>query len=114
MSVPPELLAQLQNQQAGPQIPPELLAQLGVSGAPGQSAAGGGYGYGDDMTAADPLATLQQCIQALPAVIAALPDPRDTQDATKALLILTGIQTRLMSPQTPQGAPGPPSGAGGY
>jgi len=91
-------------------VPPELLAQLGVAGAPGPSGPGAGYGYGQDDGAQDPLGTLQQCIQSLPGVIAALPDPRDTQDATRALLILTGIQTRMMSQGGPQGAAG---GAGG-
>jgi len=56
-------------------------------------------------TAPDPLQTLQTCIQALPGVIAALPDPRDTQDAIRALQILAGIQTRLMT--------GPGGGGGG-
>jgi len=87
-------------------VPPGLLAQLGIAGTPGDSGPGAGYGYGQDMTAADPLATLQQCIQTLPAVIAALPDPRDTQDATRALLLLTGIQTRLMQPQGAGGGGG--------
>lgn len=53
----------------------------------------------------DPLQVLQDCIQSLPAVIAALPDPQDTQDAVKALGILAGIQTRLM-----RGAGGPQTG----
>jgi hypothetical protein len=78
-------------------VPPELLAQLGVAGAQGQP---GPYEGGTD-----PLTTLQQCIQQLPGVIAALPDPRDVQDATRALLILTQIQQRMMTPQ--QGAQGP-------
>ena len=91
-------------------VPPELLAQLGVQGAPGPpgyAADSGGQeagGYGGD-----PLTTLQTCIQQIPGVIAALPDPRDVQDATRALLLLTGIQTRMMSQQgqqSPQGAPG--------
>lgn len=111
MSVPPELLAQLQQQGGGQgggggQLPPELMAQLGVAGTPGPAA-----GYGQDMTSSDPLSVLQQCIQTLPSVIAALPDPRDTQDATRALLLLTGIQTRLMQPPAggaPGGQPGRP------
>jgi hypothetical protein len=97
-------------------VPPELLAQLGVSGAQGPP------GYAADQTGGqggqggDPLTVLQECIQSLPGVIAALPDPRDTQDATRALLLLTGIQTRMMSQQggggQQQGAGGP-SGYGG-
>jgi len=47
----------------------------------------------------NPLDVLQECIQALPGVIAALPDPQDTQDAVQALHILARIQTRLMARQ---------------
>lgn len=99
-------------------VPPELLAQLGVAGAqgpPGYAADQGQAGAGGPYSGAtDPLTVLQECIQGLPGVIAALPDPRDTQDATRALLLLTGIQTRMMSQQGqqgPQGASGgPPAG----
>jgi hypothetical protein len=91
-------------------VPPELLAQLGVQGAAGPPgfAADQPGGYGGST---DPLTVLQECIQQLPSVIAALPDPRDTQDATRALLLLTGIQTRMMSQQGPQGPQGAPGGA---
>jgi hypothetical protein len=89
-------------------VPPELLAQLGVQGAPGPPGLAPGE-PGDGGYGGDPLSVLQECIQSLPAVIAALPDPRDTQDATRALLLLTGIQTRMMSPQgAPGGAPAGP------
>jgi hypothetical protein len=87
-------------------VPPGLLAQLGVSGAAGPPgfAADQEGGYSGST---DPLTVLQECIQGLPAVIAALPDPRDTQDAVKALQLLVGIQTRMMAQQQgPQGAPG--------
>lgn len=73
------------------QVPPELLAQLGVSGTP--QGGEGPYSGGSD-----PLTTLQECLQALPGVIAALTDPKDVQDATRAMLILTTIQQRLMQP----------------
>lgn len=88
-------------------VPPELLAQLGVQGAPGPPGLAPG-GPDDGGYGGDPLSVLQECIQQLPAVIAALPDPRDTQDAVKALQLLAGIQTRMMSQgqQGPQGAPG--------
>jgi len=81
-------MAALQAQQGAPQLPPGLADQ-------------GGY-----QASQDPLQVLQECIQSLPGVLAALPDPRDVQDATRALLLLTGIQTRLMQ----QGQPG---GGGG-
>lgn len=72
-------------------VPPELLAQ--IQGMQGQQ------------SAPDPLAALQEVIQLMPAVMAALPDPRDTQDIARALLILTGIQSRLMGGQNgPQGS----------
>jgi hypothetical protein len=45
-------------------------------------------------------------------VIAALPDPRDTQDAVKALHILAGIQTRMMS--NGGGGQGSSGGSSGY
>jgi hypothetical protein len=51
----------------------------------------------------DPLDVLQECIQALPGLLNALPDPQDVQDATQALLILSRIQTRLMSKQQSSG-----------
>ena len=56
----------------------------------------------------DPLDVLQECIQQVSKTISALPDPKDTQDAVKALGLLAGIQTRLMT-QT-QGPGGPPQG----
>ena len=92
-------------------IPPgALLAALhagaGSGGGPplpaGLQQGGGDQGYDKDEP---PLAVLQDCINGLPKVIAALPDPQDTQDATQALLILTRVQTRLMKNQG--GASGP-------
>lgn len=82
-------------------LPPELAAALGGGG---QDAGGGGGdpgAYGGQ--GGSPLDVLQQCIQSLPGVIQALPDAKDTQEAVKALLLLTGIQTRMMSAS---GAPG--------
>lgn len=75
-------------------VPPDILAAL--------------QGQAGPQNSPDPLQALQECIQTLPGVIAALPSPQDTQDATQALLILTRIQTRLMGNG---GQPGP--GAGG-
>jgi len=82
-------MAALQAQQGAPQLPPGLADQ-------------GGYQPG-----ADPLQVLQECIQSIPGLLNALPDPRDVQDATRALLLLTGIQTRLMQGGA-QGGPGQP------
>jgi len=78
VAVPADLMAALQAQQGAPALPPGLADQGGYT--PGQ----------------DPLQVLQQCINQLPGVLAALPDPRDVQDATRALLLLTGVQTRMM------------------
>lgn len=61
----------------------------------------GGGGMGEPAQP-DPLTALQEVIQMLPAVMSALPDPRDTQDVVRALLLLTGVQTRLMG-NGPQG-----------
>jgi len=74
-------MAALQAQQGAPSLPPGLADQ-------------GGY-----TPQQDPLEVLQTCIQQLPGVLAALQDPRDVQDATRALLYLTGIQTRMMQGQ---------------
>ena len=89
MSVPADLLAALQANQGAPELPPGLADQ-------------GGYQPGQD-----PLQVLQECIQSIPGVLAALPDPRDVQDATRALLLLTGIQTRLMQAGTGGNGPQP-------
>jgi hypothetical protein len=70
-------------------IPPEILAALG----------GGG---GQQEPQQNPLEVLQDVIQMIPSVMAALPDARDTQDMAKCLQILTGIQTRMMG-NGPQG-----------
>lgn len=80
---------------------PEGIAQAlqGGQGIP-QGLEGGGQPEQQD-----PLQVLQECIQQLPKVIAALPDPQDTQDATQALLTLTKVQTRLMTKQQGSGAP---------
>lgn len=82
----------------GLQIPPD-------AGPPQPSPLPGGLADTGQDEQQDPLAVLQECIQALPGVIASLPDPQDTQDAIKALQILAGIQTRLM-----RGAGGAPTG----
>lgn len=87
-------------------VDPAVLAHLaGAGGAPlalPQGLQGGGYDQDDS---SDPLKVLQDCIQKLPEVLSALPDPQDVQDATQALLTLTKIQTRLMNKQGPSGAP---------
>lgn len=93
-------------------VPPELLAQLGVGGAQGPPGFAADQQPGGYSGSTDPLTVLQECIQGLPAVIAALPDPRDTQDATRALLLLTGIQTRMMGQQGQGGQGGPAQGQG--
>lgn len=80
-------------------LPPELASVLQGGGDQQQQG-----GYSPDQS---PLDVLRQCINAIPAVIHALPDPRDTQDAVRALLLLTGIQTRMMSGN---GTPGNQSG----
>ena len=94
MSVPPEYMQQGPPPEGpGQGIPPELLAQLGMGG-------------GEEAEAPpDPLQTLQEVIQMIPSVMAVLPDAKDTQDMAKCLMILTGIQTRMMSGQQsgPQG-----------
>lgn len=75
-------------------VDPQMLAQMLSQQAPPS-----GLGQDEDAAAdqqEDPLQILQECIQQLPRVIAALPDPQDTQDATQALLTLTKIQTRMM------------------
>lgn len=77
---------------------PEGLAQALQGGQPPQGLPQGLQADTQDQTA-DPLEVLQECIQALPKAIAALPDPQDTQDAVAALHILTKVQTRLMKSQ---------------
>jgi hypothetical protein len=70
---------------------PQLLAGLQGQGQPGQEQGG------------DPLGVLQEVIQMMPHLMSTLPDPRDTQDVARALLILTTIQSRLMG-NGPQGS----------
>jgi hypothetical protein len=85
-------------------IPPGVLlaalhAGAGAGGGPPLPAglSGGDQGYDQNEP---PLQVLQDCINGLPKVISALPDPQDTQDATQALLTLTKIQTRLFQRQS--------------
>lgn len=82
---------------------PEGLA--GMPGGGGQPLPAGLGSQDQGSSQEDPLQVLQECIQALPGVIAALPDPQDVQDAVQALHILSRIQTRLMKGQNaaPQG-----------
>lgn len=82
--------------------PPDLASILQGGGAPPDTGGGGGGPEGLD--------SLQQIIQMIPAVMSALPDPRDTQDVARCLQILTGIQTRLMQ----GGQRGPGAQAAGY
>ena len=93
LQLPEGLMQALQGAQGGP--PP-----------PGGIPSGMQSDQGEDQ-AEDPLEVLQDCIQGLPKVIASLPDPQDTQDATQALLILTKIQTHLMARNQSQGQGGP-------
>ena len=79
--------------------PPDLASILQGGGAPPDQGGGGGP---------EGLDSLQQIIQMIPAVMSALPDPRDTQDVARCLQILTGIQTRLM--QGGQRGPGAQAG----
>lgn len=91
-------------------VPPEaILAALHGGAGAGQAGPPLPHGMGDhgyDQNES-PLEVLQDCINGLPRVIAALPDPQDTQDATQALLVLTRIQTRLMNRQGGSGGPQP-------
>lgn len=87
-------------------VDPAVLAHLDGAGGPPPGLPQGLQGGYDAGASGDPLKVLQDCIQELPKVIAALPDPQDTQDATQALLTLTKIQTRLMGKQ----ASGPQAG----
>jgi hypothetical protein len=84
------------------QLPEPDPAQ--AQGGPLPAGLGGG-GYDQDQQE-DPLQVLQKCIQQLPRVIHALPDPKDVEDAVSALKILASIQTRLMK----QGPGAPPQG----
>lgn len=82
-------------------LDPAVLAQLGDQGAPPLPQ--GLQGEDDYSESNDPLKVLQDCIEGLPKVIAALPDPQDTQDAIQALHILAKIQTRLSGKQASNG-----------
>lgn len=107
--VPPQLLAAaaMHGGVTPAQPPAALLALLhGGAGAGGGPPLPAGLSGGDQAYDQNekPLEVLQDCINGLPKVIAALPDPQDTQDAVQALGILTRIQTRLMKSQGgPQG-----------
>jgi hypothetical protein len=74
------------------QLPPQLEAALAQPPPAGLTPPEQGEAQDQE----DPLDVLQECIQNLPKVISALPDPQDTQDAVQALHILTRIQTRMM------------------
>lgn len=78
---------------------PEGLAQALQAGQPLPQ----GLAPGRDDQTPDPLEVLQECIQGLHGVVAALPDPQDTHDAAQALLILTKVQKRLMGEQQGNG-----------
>jgi len=56
-------------------------------------------GLDDSEPPEDPLACLKDVIDGFPRLLTALQDPKDVQDAVKALQTLAGIQTRLMAPQ---------------
>lgn len=75
------------------QMLPPQIAQMLQQGPP-------------DQGGADPLSQLQDCMNQLHTVIAALPDPQDTQDAIGALQILARVQTRLQ--KASPGASQPP------
>lgn len=90
--IDPAMLAQLAAQQ-GPPMPP--------GGAPPALP----QGLEPDSEPADPLSCLKEVIDDFPKLLTELQDPRDVQDAIKALQILAGIQTRLMTAgQAPGGA----------
>lgn len=85
----------LGQQDAGAGAPPpaDLAALLG--GQPQEDSGG----------QADPLGVLQEAIHSVAAAMTALPDAADTHDVGKALVLLAGVQKRLM-----QGSGGPPAG----
>ena len=90
-----------------------MSLQLPEGMDPAMMAAGGAppapplpQGLEDDQPTGDPLGCLKDVIDDFPRLLTELQDPRDVQDAVKALQILAGIQTRLMSggPSGPQGS----------
>ncbi len=86
----------------GQQVPPELAALLGGQQTPpGPSALG--MPQDQPQQGGDPLSALQDAIHAAVGAQVALPNPQDTQDVAQAILILSKVQTRLMS--------GPPGAA---
>jgi len=93
---------------------PELaqILQGGGGAALPQGPDSGGYGQ-TPQGGIDPLTALQEVIQLLPTLMAALPDPRDTQDVARCLLVLTGIQTRMMQGPGGGGGGGAQGGYGG-
>lgn len=84
------------------QLPEGLIQHLAGGNAP-PPLPEGLQGPDDYSESSDPLKVLQDCIESLPKVIAALPDPQDTQDAIQALHILAKIQTRLSGKQAASG-----------
>jgi hypothetical protein len=89
-------------------IDPQMLAQLAGQGAPPlpqglQDQAEPGEDQGGT-----PLDCLKEVIDDFPKLLTELQDPRDVQDAVKALQILAGVQTRLMT--AGQAANGPQAG----
>ncbi len=85
--------------QGGGQLPPQLLAML----------QGGGQDGEDESTAegSSELDLLQDVMNDLPKLIAALKDPKDVENAITCLRVLAGIQTRLMQSQGSGGAQPP-------
>lgn len=59
------------------------------------------------------LSALQQAINLIPQVMAALPDPQDVHDVATCLRVLTGVQKRLMG-AGPQGGSQSGPAAQGY
>lgn len=81
-------------------LPPGLADMLGGAGAAGPpppDALSGMLGQPPPEDQPDPLQVLQDAIHAVAAALHALPDAEDTQNATQALLVLSKIQTKLMS-----------------
>jgi len=58
---------------------------------------------GEDQAPSDPLGCLKDVLDEFPKLLTELTDPRDVQDAIKAMHVLSGIQTRLMSGGQGQG-----------
>ena len=101
-------------------IPPGLLAALSqAQGPPPPGGPGLGPPDGDPDDSGQgppsPLAALQMVIQLLPSLMSALPDAKDTQDVARCLLVLTGVQARMMGNGGGGGGQGSGGGSGsGY